>query len=227
MNAHTLSLHSPEITATPIKTEVSDDSYYVAFKFGDPKFANLLRQYFRLRKKVFIDSLGWELNEYDGMEIDQYDQETAEYILQIKDGRCIGGCRLMPTTTKFTVEGQEYSYMLRDARLGRLDGFPTEVTDHIPVSKDVWELTRVVSAKNTTAFRDMMEQVRKRLKTYNVKNCLFITRAAMYKICRFWGYDIRIIGPELSFGTMKAVTLDCNVAYYKDKLEPVAANAAA
>lgn len=218
MNPHAVGLKAPEFDAPAPQAEREQKSEYIVFKYGDPRYATLLRQFFRLRKRVFVDTLDWELDVFDEMEIDQYDQETAEYILQVQDGKCIGGARLLPTTTSFEVDGKPFSYMLRDAHLGRLPGFPQEVTEHIPVDEKVWELTRVISAKDPKSFRDMMEAVRKHLKTYGVENCLFITRTAMYKICKFWGYDIRIIGPELKFGAMKAVTLDCKIDYYKDKV---------
>ena len=218
MNNYAIDLQTNPQTTTSPAIAPRDDTQYVAFKYGDPKYAALLRQFFRLRKKVFMDELEWGLNEYDGMEIDQYDQETAEYILQVKDGICVGGCRLLPTTTKIKKGDAEYTYMLRDARLGRLDSFPTNVTERVPVSDDVWELTRVISAKNPIGFRDLMEQVRHRLKGYGVTDCLFITRTAISRICKFWGYDIEVVGPELAFGTMKAVTVNCKIDYFKDQL---------
>lgn len=219
MNTHAINLQTKSHPTSSPQIQPRDDTEYVAFKYGDPKYAALLRQFFRLRKEVFIDDLQWDLNEYDGMEIDQYDQETAEYILQLKDGKCIGGCRLLPTTTKIEKGGEEFTYMLRDAHLGRLASFPRSVTERVPVSDEVWELTRVVSAKNPIGFRDLMEQVRHRLKGYGVTDCLFITRTAISRICKFWGYDIEVVGPELSFGTMKAVTVNCKIEYFKDQLQ--------
>ena len=218
MNNHALNLQHPTQNNLSPRCEPRDDTEYVAFRYGDPKYAALLRQFFRLRKQVFIDEMEWDLNEYDGMEIDQYDQETAEYILQVKNGVCVGGCRLLPTTTKIDRDGEEFTYMLRDARLGRLESFPTTVTECVPVSEKVWELTRVISAKNPIGFRDLMEQVRFRLKAYDVTDCLFITRTAISRICKFWGYDIEVVGPELTFGTMKAVTVNCKIEYFKDKV---------
>lgn len=38
-----------------------------------------IEQLYRVRKSVFIDELGWQLNAVDGLEIDQYDDDEAMY----------------------------------------------------------------------------------------------------------------------------------------------------
>ncbi len=189
----------------------SGDVHYVAFKFGDPRYADLLEQYFALRKQIFVDELQWELPVQDGLEIDQYDQHTAEYVLAMKDGECVGGCRMHPTTARFRHEDQTYTYMLKDAVDGKLKDFPRNVTFYSPVEPKIWELTRVISDKNPAGFRDLMWQVRMNLITRGVTDTLFITRPAIKKICSMWGYKIDVIGPELNFGTMKAVAVKCNI----------------
>jgi len=191
---------------------------YVAFKFGDPRYANLLEQYYRLRKQIFIDELEWDLPHQNGLEIDQYDQDTAEYVIAMKDGECVGGCRMHPTTSRFRKEGQTYTYMLRDAVDGKLEGFPRNVTFYSPIEPKIWELTRVISDKNPAGFRDLMWQVRMNLITRGVTDTLFITRPAIKKICSMWGYQIDITGPELSFGKMKAVAVKCNIENVKPRV---------
>ncbi len=193
----------------------SPEVVYVAFKFGDPRYADILEQYYRLRKEIFIDDLEWDLPHYNGLEIDQYDQETAEYVVALKDGECVGGCRMHPTTSRFKREGQTYTYMLRDAVDGKLKDFPTNVTFYSPVEPKIWELTRVISNKDPMGFRDLMWQVRMNLITRGVTDTLFITRPAIKKICSIWGYDITVTGPELSFGKMKAVAVKCNIENVK------------
>ena len=184
---------------------------YVCFKFGDPRYADLFEQYCRLRKRIFIDELEWDMPDQDGLEIDQYDQETAEYVIAMKNGECVGGCRMHPTTSRFRKEGQTYTYMLRDAVDGKLKDFPRNVTFYSPVEPKIWELTRVISDKNPVGFRDLMWQVRMNLITRGVTDTLFITRPAIKKICTMWGYKIDVTGPELAFGKMRAVAVKCNI----------------
>lgn len=200
MNTIAQNLHNPQ-----------DDLFYVSFKFGDARYTGFLEQYFQLRKQVFVDDLEWDLRLHNGLEIDQYDREGAEYVLAIRDNKCVGGCRMASTDTEFQVDGNSYSYMLRDAKLGRLDGFPTSATYYIPVSSKVWELTRVISGKRPAELRNLLRQARLRLLTKGVKECLFITRPVVTKVSRAWGFDMSVTGPVLDFGKMKALAVKCDI----------------
>ena len=62
---------------------------------------HLLRGMHRDRKAVFIDGLGWDLHVHaDDLEIDQFDNEDAVYIIVSDDdtGCHLGSLRLLPTT---------------------------------------------------------------------------------------------------------------------------------
>lgn len=59
----------------------------------------LVRQYQRLRARVFGSRLGWEVHVDDGREHDQYDLLNPTYLLVVyNSGEVIGGARLLPTT---------------------------------------------------------------------------------------------------------------------------------
>lgn len=64
------------------------------------KYAGLLDQSFRLRKKVFSDLLGWRVPVYGSHERDEYDNLHPAYLLWCDDDRkqLYGLVRLMPTT---------------------------------------------------------------------------------------------------------------------------------
>ena len=93
-----------------------------------------------LRKRFFVDTLGWDIPHDDCVEMDQYDNPRAWYSLVLEDGQVIGGARTMSTTTRW---GQ-HSYMLRDAKLGKLIDIPQEVMPREVVTPDIWECTRLV-----------------------------------------------------------------------------------
>jgi len=61
---------------------------------------HLLGQIFKLRKKVFVDQLGWDVPVHGDQEYDTYDQLNANYVVWCSDDRKkLYGCvRLMPTT---------------------------------------------------------------------------------------------------------------------------------
>jgi acyl homoserine lactone synthase len=63
-------------------------------------FKKDLDNYFRIRKKILIDQLCWDLKSVDGKEIDQFDHDQAHYLLykSSKAGKVIGGVRLTPST---------------------------------------------------------------------------------------------------------------------------------
>lgn len=60
----------------------------------------VLRAMFAARKSVFVDLLKWDVPVIDGrFEIDQFDDENAEYlVLTGDDGEHLGSARLLPTT---------------------------------------------------------------------------------------------------------------------------------
>lgn len=64
------------------------------------RYAGLLEQSFRLRKRVFHDCLGWQVDVHRGLERDAYDGLGAVYLVWCdKDARHLyGTVRLMPTT---------------------------------------------------------------------------------------------------------------------------------
>ena len=64
------------------------------------KYAFILDQMFRLRKKVFADTLGWNVPVIGPFERDSYDSLCPAYLVWCDETRTrlYGGMRLMPTT---------------------------------------------------------------------------------------------------------------------------------
>lgn len=82
----------------------------------------------QLRKRVFSDTLGWDLNIIDGMEFDQFDTPDAYHILHVNNlGQVDGSVRLLPTMNPYLL-GDVFSYLL--------DG------KEVPRSSEIWEATR-------------------------------------------------------------------------------------
>ena len=99
--------------------------HYVTFGFlGQHRHGTAFHQYLRLRKWYFVDVLGWDIPHDDDVEMDQYDNPCAHYVLVLRGSTVVGGARMMPTTASW---GQ-HSYMLRDALLGRIDIPPQVVS---------------------------------------------------------------------------------------------------
>ncbi|QDC10052.1 N-acyl-L-homoserine lactone synthetase [Oceanicola sp. D3] len=101
---------------------------------------NLIVNYLKARRQVFIVSKGWQLSETRGMEFDQYDTPEARWIAVHEDGEVLAGIRIAPTTAQCGL----HSYMIRDAQLGLLKGLPLDpLFEEAPVSDQIWEATRL------------------------------------------------------------------------------------
>lgn len=103
------------------------------------EYGDLLVNYLKVRKAIFLDELGWHVSETEGMEFDQYDTPSCRWIVLHQFGEILGGVRMLPTTAKCGI----YSYMLRDAQNGVLVDLPTDILFfEAPVEHNVWEATR-------------------------------------------------------------------------------------
>ncbi len=113
----------------------------VTFDFLDQhRHGAAFHDYLRLRKRFFVDALGWDIPHNEDVEMDQYDNPCAHYSLVLCLGRVVGGARIMPTTSTWG----RHTYMLRDALRGWLDHIPFEVMPFDIATREVWECTRLV-----------------------------------------------------------------------------------
>ncbi|WP_372838370.1 acyl-homoserine-lactone synthase [Phaeovulum sp.] len=107
-------------------------------------FVNL----FKARRRSFILRNHWDLPEADGMEFDQYDTPASRWIA-VHDGEdVLAGIRLTPTTAKCGM----YTYMIRDAQKGMLEGIPSNLLyDEAPVDPNIMESSRVFVSTSVPA----------------------------------------------------------------------------
>ncbi len=76
--------------------------------------ADLLRDMFRLRAKIFRDRLSWDVCVRDGLEKDEFDDQDPLYLIHSTDGAVTACCRLLPTTGP-TLISKFFSDTLPDA----------------------------------------------------------------------------------------------------------------
>jgi N-acyl-L-homoserine lactone synthetase len=94
------------------------------------RFAGALMEMHRDRKSVFVDRLGWALPAPGSwLEVDQFDDDYAVYLLAREEARHQGSVRLLPST--------------RPTMLGTL--FEDLCPDGVPAGDDVWEISRLVT----------------------------------------------------------------------------------
>jgi N-acyl-L-homoserine lactone synthetase len=123
---------------------------YIAFDLLDQhRHGSAFREYLRIRKEFFVDALGWNIPHNAEVEMDQYDNPCAHYVLVLEEGAVVAGARVMPTTAAWG----PHRYMLRDARRGIIQIPATAVPEEI-VSDRVWECTRLVISGAVTGQAD-------------------------------------------------------------------------
>lgn len=116
-------------------------------------FGSAYFDYLALRKRFFVDTLGWGIPHNAQFEMDQYDNPLARYSLVLRNGKVIAGARAMPTTAVWGA----HTYMLRDAVSGKLSTIPSDVISEEITSSKVWECTRLVIADQITAMPDRIK----------------------------------------------------------------------
>lgn len=149
-----------------------------------PQFGEALAQMHRDRKRVFVDRLRWDIPVVDGeFEIDQFDTESAIYLVALDDqGRHEGSIRLLPTT--------------RPHLLG--DVFPHLCERGAPSDEQTWEITRLFTspdAANPGAVRRrLMVAVTEFALLYGIRRYSCMTHMQFLNAVLAVGWDCEPLG---------------------------------
>lgn len=98
----------------------------------------------RLRKAAFVDQQGWDVPHTDEVEWDQYDTPLTKYVITHDAGQVLAASRVLPCD----YAGPNYSFMIRDATLGRLPNIPPDIIPVIGTSPTSFEATRFTTGPN-------------------------------------------------------------------------------
>lgn len=170
----------------------------ICFDFSDlHRYGPSFYDFLALRKKVFVDQLGWSIPHNDKVEMDQYDTPVAHYSLVLKDGKVVGGARAMATTATWG----SHTYMLRDAYSGKLPHIPSHVMAVEIASPNVWECTRLVIDDSLTTQADRSECLTKIVdglveitRNQGGKELICLSSLALMRALRQIGYDVTRMG---------------------------------
>lgn len=153
--------------------------------------------YLRLRKRFFVDELGWDIPHDDEMEMDQYDNPKAHYSLVLKNGRVVGGARTMATD----ITWGQHTYMLRDAYEGKLGDIPADVMPGMIARPDVWECTRLVVSDELTTQSDrsyclwlIVNGLVHEAELSGARELISLSPLSLTRALRQLGFDARRIG---------------------------------
>lgn len=169
-------------------------------------------EFLKLRKQVFMDEMSWDLNHYKSMEYEQYDRLDAVYVLAHRDGKLLGGARLLRTDREIGIGRVRYSYMIRDAVLGILDGLPTNLcTSAPPQSPKIWELTRLATLREAGVAEAILQATDTFLKTQNAITCLFLGPPAFLRMAKSLGWAPQPLGPIVGNKDGRFLAFHCPV----------------
>lgn len=178
---------------------------------GLPKW-NLVGQFMRLRKEVFLDRKGWPLYEHEGMEFEQYDTVRATYVVAHIGNDVLGGARLLRTTHSVGSGRWTYSYMIRDACRGLLPGLPTDLCDEPPpVDATVWELSRLATQGRADVASTILLEVNRFLKSQGAARCLFLAAPAVTRVAARMGRKLQSLGATRTNESGSFVVYACDV----------------
>jgi len=192
------------------------------------KHGALFTNFLRARKETFIDGLGWDLPQHQEMEFDQYDTPMSRYVIVHRGEVPLAGMRLVPTMSRVMV----YSYMLKDAQEGRLEGLPDMLDAPAPTREDTWEASRVLIRNDPTGANTSRARVR------SIMLCEMLHAASDAEVDKiicilpgWWpmmkrmGCTVRAIGPKTDIdGPHQAVEIDVKSSPLLQK-SPVALSA--
>ncbi len=106
--------------------------------FTPEKLTSIETDFFKLRKKLFVDDMGWDIPHNDDIEFDQYDHVNTSYCIIIDKDRVVGGARILRTDTNH----DGWSYMIKDASDGKISQIPSKIISDAPSNTTTFEITR-------------------------------------------------------------------------------------
>ena len=173
---------------------------------------DLIADFLRFRKRIFIDNMAWPLHHADGLEFEQYDTFDTAYIVAHSNGQVVGGARLKRTDHSFGNGDVTYSYMIRDAHLGLLPGMPENLCNRTPPVDDrSWELTRLATVPISGLGERILAKANAFLFTLNATQCLFLGPPAFLRMAAKLGWSPKPMGDIVRNDDGRFLAFSCAV----------------
>lgn len=163
---------------------------------------NLLEQMFRLRHKGFIQEEKYEVNDYNGIDFDQYDNPYAHYLTISQNGKVVACARFNKTDfnqTYYTMQENgtknyvSVSFMAKDQWSNVI---PKPLLENLP--PNTWELTRfyvdssIETKDRAKLSRILFEEIYMTANKIGVLNLLFITHEEVITGIEKLGFKVNI-----------------------------------
>ncbi len=152
---------------------------------------NLVFDFLKLRRQVFIEKMKWQLMDSKGIEFEQYDiVGVSSYTIAHVGNVVLAGARLVRCDMQIGAPPNEYSYMIRDAYLGKIS-LPREICDEEPPNDPKsWELTRLVSnSADPAVARAVLDVSNDYIRERGGEQCLFLGPPGFLRMAKSYGYN--------------------------------------
>jgi acyl homoserine lactone synthase len=166
----------------------------------------------QLREKAFYKRLKWQVDSFNGMEKDQFDNIYSSYLLvKSQSNEVIGCARLIPTD-------QDYMFKNIFSELAR--------NEEIPKKSNVWEISRFTLDRTfernydngvSNITKEMFSALYEFAIANSINNFVLVTTVSCERILRLLGIPTRRFGDGMSskLGKVDSVALwvDINDSY--------------
>ncbi|AYF04172.1 hypothetical protein PY32053_04681 (plasmid) [Paracoccus yeei] len=172
----------------------------------------LVMRFYELRKQVFVNEMKWQLFHHDGIEFEQYDTLDTVYLVAHRGSEVIGGARLKRTDCVLGSGKYVYTYMIRDACNGLLNGMPQDLCyDEPPVDHDIWELTRFTVVGEPGVAEGILRKANQYIHQRGGKACLFLGPPAFMRMAKRMGFSPKPMGPVSGNHDGRFLAFRCDV----------------
>ena len=169
---------------------------------------NLVAAFYEFRRKMFMERLGWKLQEFERMEWEQYDGFRTVYAVAHIGDVIVGGGRLRRTDQTNGI----YSYMIRDAVLDLLPGLPNGLLyGDAPVNEAEWELTRFATEGDPRIAAGLLYVINKYLFEKKAEGCFCLGTPAFLRMARRCAWEVDQMGPICGNLDGRFVVFRCSV----------------
>lgn len=155
-------------------------------------YGSAFYDFLRLRKRFFVDGLGWDIPNDGLVEMDQYDTPHAHYSLVVADGEVVAGARCQ----RGDVTWGHYSCMMRDAARGNMPGIPHDLIEDKEWTPEIWEGTRLVISddigsvtQRTQAMALIIDGLMRTMQPHGATYLQTLSPVALARTVRFLGYE--------------------------------------
>lgn len=164
-----------------------------------------IEEFYRLRREVFVEELGWTIPVRDGMEIDQYDDERAVYGFTFDyEQKLTMACRYRPT----------------DDRSLLTDVFRHAVAPEHgdPTGPGVWEITRGICLETGGARHNQRRRACQMITPLELtraaggSRCIAFAEVRLLPLFIQMGWRVKLLGDPIDFGQGTGIAFEIDAS---------------